>query len=118
MMTAGSNMMRPELRSSHSSLCNLLLDAERRLIGLQLVVDADLFVEIVPAAEDGLDGRFLVDFAGEEARDRLAEDHLLILLVLRDTQIEDHVRAIEAIPDGPEVAVAGHLAHAGVLPDV
>ena len=55
------------MRRGYPLFFGLLLDAKRRLIGLELALNADLLVEIVPAIDDGLDSRLLVDLAGEEA---------------------------------------------------
>src|SRR6185312_2702907 len=86
------------------------LDAERALVELELALDPDLLVELVPAVKHGLDRLLLIDFTRQEARDRLVEHDLLILLVLRDAQVEDHVRAVETVLDRAKIAVSGHLA--------
>src|ERR1700722_10148413 len=94
------------------------LDAERPLVELQLAVDADLLIEIVPAVEDRLDGLLSIELAGEVARDGLIEHDLLVLLVLRNAQIENHIRAIQAVLDRAEIGISGDLAHARVFPSV
>src|SRR4029079_18107212 len=81
----------------------LLLRADGRLVDLKLVVLSDLVVKFVPAVLDGLHGRVLIDLAGQEARHGFVLDYLLILLILWDTQVEDHVRAVKARLNSAEV---------------
>jgi hypothetical protein len=88
------------------------------LVELQLAVDADLLVEIFPAVEDRLDGLLFIELAGEVARDGLIEHDLLVLLVLRNAQVEDHVRAVQAVLDRAEIGISGDLAHACFFPGV
>ena len=58
-----------------------------------------------------VDRGLLVDLARQEARERLVEHDLLVFLVLRNAQIEDHVRAVQAVLDGAEVDLRLGLGH-------
>ena len=52
----------------------------------------------------------------EEPGNRLVQNHLLVFLVLRNAQVEDHVRAVEARLDGAEIVLRGGFAHARLGP--
>src|SRR5687767_10499298 len=63
--------------------------ADGGLVDFELLLAADLVGELVPALLDGLYRGFLVDFPGQEAGNRLVQNHLLISLVLRNAQVQN-----------------------------
>src|SRR3990172_11175541 len=92
--------------------------AERAAIGLLLIVAPELVGDLVPPALD-LRHRLLGrDLAGEHPVDGGVEHDLLVALVLRDAQVEHHVRAVQAVADGAEIVLGRLLAHPRLEPQV
>src|SRR6266702_4203126 len=91
---------------------SLLRDAQARLVGVQLPRPAHFVRLLVPLI--GYLRHCLVyrELACKELRDR----RVLIESGLRDAQVKDHVRALQARLDGAEVVLRRLLAHARVKP--
>src|SRR3954470_1727411 len=96
----------------------LALDAERVEVGGVLGVAAELVADLVPALLDLLDGLVRRRLARQHPVQRGVEHDLLVALVLRHPQVEDHVRAVQAVLDGAQVALGRLLAHPGLLPQL
>src|SRR5436190_1593818 len=94
----------------------LLLDAKTRDVGSELLILSGLVGDLVPAVGDGLLGAGLVELLRKVLRDRRVQHVLLVLLGLRDPQVQHEVLVVEAGLDRAEVVVRGLLAEAGGEP--
>src|SRR5215216_7213893 len=96
----------------------LALDVQAVGVGGLLLVASLVVGDLVPAPLDLLHGLVAGDLPGQELGHRRVQDHALVLGRLGDPQVEDHVRALEAVADRAQVVLGGLLAHAGLDPQL
>src|SRR5689334_14524515 len=92
------------------------LDTKRREIRGFLRVAPKLVGQFFPTVADFLGSVRRGDFTCHEARQYIVENDLLVLLIVGNTQVEHHVRAVQAVLNRAEVILGRRFTETSRFP--
>src|SRR5262245_61293853 len=102
---------------SRSSSLTSPPDVQARGVRGALLVPSLFVGDLVPAVCNLLHRRITTDLTGQELGQRCVESHALVLGALGNPQVEDHVRALQAVANRAQVIPRGRRAHPRLEPE-